>query len=428
MALNQMYRVLRSLGESGFPLDTGDPHGLPFEQFLESYRRHLEDSLSFNHYFGPGPTPDVVDGTRRLMTHFGLLSHEEAERFDVVVGAGTLHLYEMICRELIEQPGDAIAVPVPTYGLMIPQIEEAGGVPLLIPGRGRHRLVDLERAIEKYNQTGRVVGLLYINPNAYGYGYGAEEVEALARMCGRHDITLIEDLAFYPLAAQRARTPIVSALAKGCKAVTLMGFSKPFGLANARLSLALAPPALARTLIGRVQTSIGFVSRPLLQAFGEMLSGDFSEMDRFLYRNNQAYQLGRKVMLYGLEGETSTRLSAEEKRQCAELFPEAMRARGLSEWLDLAHDPEWGMFVIVDCSKLIARVAGVESAMDVFELLATKFGVRSIPGEVMGTHRPELRLSFSCELDLLVEALVTLYKGLREACREGAVLCGVGRP
>ncbi len=55
------------------------------------------------------------------------------DRDNTVVGHGSSQLYTLAMRHLIENKGDAIIVPVPTYGLFLPQIEKAGGTVIPVP-------------------------------------------------------------------------------------------------------------------------------------------------------------------------------------------------------------------------------------------------------------------------------------------------------
>lgn len=384
MRLEEFYAVLRECGPDAFSFDTGDGLGLPYAPFVEAYARHLlEDPAAFNRYYSKHTTPAVREGVLRLFAHYGLIKGSES--LDVVVGTGTLHVNDLICRELIERPGDAIAMPAPTYVLMIPQVEQAGGHPLLIPGQGKHSVEEIEAAIDGHD--GRVVGLIHINPNLYGVAYGEEEVEQLSEMCADRGIVLIEDLAFYPLGAKTERTPVASALGRRCRAISMLGLSKPFGLANARLGVAVTDEEFAERLIRRVETTIGFVPRPPQLALGEMLGGDLNLLDQFLEEKSRSYMAHRNVMLAGI--------------------------KELSDWLEVVHEPEWGMFCMTDCSGMVERIEGINDGFDAFKFLARKCGVRSVPMELFGIDRPELRLSYSCDLDQLEAGLAAMKRALK---------------
>ncbi len=384
MRLEEFYSVLRECGPDAFPFDTGDALGLPYAPFVEAYARHLsEDLASFNRYYSKQTTPAVRAGVLRLFAHYGLI--KEGGSLDVVVGTGTLHVNDLICRELIERPGDAIAMPTPTYSIMIPQVEQAGGHPLLIPGRGKHSMEEIEAVIDGYE--GRVVGLVHINPNLYGAAYGEEEVEELSELCADRGIVLIEDLAFFPLGAKQGRAPLASALGRRCRVVSMLGLSKPFGLANARLGIAVTDEELAERLVRRVETTIGFVPRSPQLALGEMLGGDLDLLDQFLEEKNRGYMAHRNVMLAGI--------------------------RELSDWLEVVHEPEWGMFCMTDCSGMVERIEGVNDGFDAFEFLVRKCAVRSVPMELFGIDRPELRLSYSCDLEQLEGGLAAMKKALK---------------
>jgi aspartate/methionine/tyrosine aminotransferase len=506
--------------EGGLPmggnLDTGDAHGEAFPPFTRALSQHFSDRVEIKKYYGPEALSEVKRGVKSLGRMLGLAPAEVLEQHNVVVGAGTVNLYDVACRQLIRRRRDAFLLPTPTYGFFIPQIRRTGGVPLFLAGQESYRLSsdEIAHAADQYNAArlkewrlewkglltvfshelslrynvdpieisdvclrqdlraltdpeeidrriaealhsfglgedvlnhpdltpptpSRVVGLLHINPNVCGYAYGEDEVRGIANVCAQRGITIVEDLAYYPIQCTVNPKEISSVMNQTCPALVLMGISKPFAVANMRLGVGLAKEPIASRLMRRVENSIGFVSRPLQLALADMLLAGDEALECFLEKGNSesdgGYQRKLKLIYFGLEGWSSQRLSTKDKEMSEAVFREEIFqfhdgpiAReffevGLSPWLEPVFDPDWGLFVIVDCQRAIRRFSGsrlpIRSSFDVFALLAFFCGVRSIPGETMGLEKNGaehqlLRLSFSCATSVLVKALYVAWVGL----------------
>lgn len=135
-------------------LDTGDAHGEPFPPFMNSLFKNLTDSVEISRYYGPA----VKDRLKAAVTSFLLgnqvLKNGPKSQPDYVIGSGTVHLYDLICMELIKRKGDTIIIPTPTYGFFIPQVYRAGGRPLFFETdkKGMIHPSKLDATIFEYNQ------------------------------------------------------------------------------------------------------------------------------------------------------------------------------------------------------------------------------------------------------------------------------------
>ncbi|MEV0232228.1 aminotransferase class I/II-fold pyridoxal phosphate-dependent enzyme [Nonomuraea sp. NPDC050786] len=101
----------------------------PFRLAVEAESR----SGRFSLYRTPEPLGCVSDAIRHYLLHAGLVSETASAGLDVALGPGSVHLYDVLCRFLVEVPGDAIVVPDFSYGFFLPQIGMAGGDAIAVP-------------------------------------------------------------------------------------------------------------------------------------------------------------------------------------------------------------------------------------------------------------------------------------------------------
>ena len=120
-------------------LDTGNAPMAPFEPFVAGVLGEAADRERYRRYRSPRPIPELEAATRDFVVRQGLVPAETAERLAVVVGNGTVHLYDVLCRQLLRRPGDVVLMPRVTYGWFLPQVHRARGRVHLLPldGAGR---------------------------------------------------------------------------------------------------------------------------------------------------------------------------------------------------------------------------------------------------------------------------------------------------
>lgn len=133
--------------------DTGDAHGLPFSGFSDELRRILHNEDEYRKYYGPQVENDIKISIKKFLAERGVVEENVVENLGFSIGAGTVNLYDVICRKIIKRKGDVIILPVPTYGFFIPQIFRSFGQPLYIFTK-KGEVIDfnkLEKTIEQKN-------------------------------------------------------------------------------------------------------------------------------------------------------------------------------------------------------------------------------------------------------------------------------------
>jgi len=539
--------------------DTGDAGADPFPEFIFSIKKQVENVSEYKKYYGPQAKNELKIAIKEFLCDQNLISAEIADNFDVVLGCGSVNIYDAICRKIIKRKDDAIIIPAPTYGFFIPQIYRMKGEVIFIIGEegGKVSPLEVHKNIQEYNvrqhliwkslleehfriylshltsklcqkfildkkqfsimkeqilaskdifetdrivsifvqsnllgknarlikrifensdllppSPSRVVGFLHINPSIYGAAYTQDDINALTNIFEEMRVTVIEDLAYFPVKSQKAEN-LASFLPKDCETISLLGISKPFALAGFRIGIAVTKSLLAEDLMRRIENIIGFTPMSIQKAVIDMLSTKKADIKYYFDQNNfsaRGYAFKRKIMIFGLEGRRSKCLSYEDKITCEsvyraeiknlfqkkrqqgielfdkdyllksgvdinslsqndnisryeQLIVEDFLERGVSEWFDLSFDPIWGFFSIVNCEKLIScsPIVGINlnNSFDVFAFLAFFFGFRTIPSETMGIENPrigqhKLRCTYSSKIETIVSGLFTIFVGINQ--------------
>lgn len=182
-----------------------------FERMSGLARQH--DAVNLGQGFPDGPEPaDFLDAAARALRERGNqyppsrglpeLSNTAAafyNRFDrLALTAGNVEVTsgatEAIAAALMTAitPGDEVIIIEPAYDAYRPLIERAGGVVramALAPPAWRLTAEALEAVV-----TPRTRVLVFNNPlNLAGRAFDAEEVEAVAFVCRRHDLIAVSD-------------------------------------------------------------------------------------------------------------------------------------------------------------------------------------------------------------------------------------------
>jgi 2-aminoadipate transaminase len=285
-----------------------------------------------------------------------LLQGVRPELDELIVTSGGMECIALACQSLVD-PGDTVAVEAPTYLGAIMAFDryeaEIAGIPIDEEGL----LVD---AFEERLEGGLRPKFLYVIPeyqNPTGRTLPLERREALVELCRRHDVLILEDVAYRELSFDGSALPSLWSLAP--ELVVQAGtFSKTF-CPGVRLGWAAGPRDVIAQLAAAKQTT-----------------------------DQCAGGLGQKMVeAYGRAGHFERQIPAAR-----ELYASHWRAldRGLR-----AHMPDsctWskplgGFFSWITLPERVDTVA--------LRPLALEAGVAYVPGAPFGGAANELRVSFS---------------------------------
>jgi aminotransferase len=176
---------------------------------------------------------------RFLETRWTLRFDPEAE---LVITCGASEAIMASLMALLS-PGDTVVVPEPIYENYLPGIRLAGARPAILrvdPFTGQWDPARLDQALR-----GARVMVLNTPTNPTGKVWTREELEEVARLVVRHDVVLVTDET-YAFITEPESTHIPPATIRGLaeRTVTIVSFSKTYGVTGWRVGYAAAPAPL----------------------------------------------------------------------------------------------------------------------------------------------------------------------------------------
>lgn len=239
-----------------------------------------KDVISFGTGEPDFPTPDLIsyagiraicDGQTKYTPAAGTVSLRNAicervkEDYDldydqtqVVVASGAKHVVYLTLAVLVD-PGDEVILPAPYWTSYLEMIRLFNGIPVVVSaGEDQGFKItaeQLEAAI-----TPKTKAILLNNPsNPTGAIYTREELEALTKVCVKHDLYIIADEIYDKLVYDGASFTSIPTLGADVKEHTILinGVSKTYAMTGWRVGYALAEKPIAKAMSSYVSHSTG---------------------------------------------------------------------------------------------------------------------------------------------------------------------------
>jgi 2-aminoadipate transaminase len=203
-----------------------------------------------------------------------LLDRQESEQgrrpdlAELIVTSGGMECIALTCAALLD-PGDAVVVEAPTYLGALMAFAGAEAEVAAMPMDEDGLVVD---ALAERLAAGLRPKFVYTIPefqNPTGRTLSLERRRALVELCRRHDVLILEDVAYRELAFDGTSLPSLWSLAPDVVLQTGT-FSKVF-FPGVRLGWAVGPRAVVAELAAAKQTSdqcAGGLGQRLLEAYG----------------------------------------------------------------------------------------------------------------------------------------------------------------
>ena len=201
--------------------------------------------------------------------HYGRLQGLELTPDNVLVTSGASEALSASLMALIA-PGDEVVLIQPMYDVYLPMVRQAGGVPRFVrlePPAWRLDEAALEAAI-----TSRTRLLVLNNPlNPAARVFDAQELDAVARVCVRHNLIAICDEVWEHVVFDgRAHISLIGLPDMAERTVKIGSAGKIFSMTGWKVGFACAAPALIRA-VSKAHQYLAFTTPPNLQtgvAFG----------------------------------------------------------------------------------------------------------------------------------------------------------------
>jgi aspartate aminotransferase len=375
LALSARARELRAKGEKVVSFAAGEPD---FDTPVHIQEAAIEAIRGGHHrYTDVGGVPALRAAIAEKLHKDNGVRYAPKE---IVVANGAKHAIWNALFTLLE-PGDEVLVPVP-YWVTFPEIVRlAGGVPVFVaPAAGRTKVTaeELDRAA-----TPRSRVLILNSPNnPSGAVYGLEEIQAIAALAERRDLTILSDEIYEQLVYGTARHVSVASVSEDARQRTVLvnGVSKTWAMTGWRIGYSAAPAEIAEAmerLQGQSTSNPAAVSQ---QAALRALTGDRKPADEMKER----FAARRDFLVRGIGAMRGVRL-----------IP-----------------PEGAFYVFPDFSERIrAARNGVTDSAQLCDYLIDEAKVVCVPGSAFGMEG-HVRISYAVSDKDLEEGLSRIVDAL----------------
>lgn len=178
--------------------------------------------------------------------HFGVQYEPLSE---VLVSVGVSEAIDLALRAILN-PGDEVLYHEPCYVSYGPSVVLSRGVARPIPTRAADHFVLRAEALERAVTPRSKVLMLNFPNNPTGATMPAEELERIAAVCIRHDLTVLSDEIYSELTYDGAPRPSMAALpGMRERTVLLHGVSKAYAMTGWRIGFACAPQPVIEAMM-----------------------------------------------------------------------------------------------------------------------------------------------------------------------------------
>ncbi len=378
MAIDSLYKQMKAEGQNVIGFAAGEPDFPTPDHIKQAAFQAIQDN--FTRYTPASGTLELkAAACARIKADCGV----EYTPDQVVVSSGAKHVLYLALRALID-PGDEVILPTPAWVSYYELIRMVGGVPVTVPTTEGEAFKlspeKLEAAV-----TPRTKALILNNPsNPTGMVYDADQLNALTRVCIKHDLYIISDEIYSNLVYDGKPFTSVASLGGDIKERTILinGVSKSYAMTGWRIGYAMARPDIARIMSNYVSHS---TSSPCAVSQKAALAGLTAPQDK-VYEMREAFEARRNYMV--------ERMNAIEGVSCIK--------------------PEGAFYVMMNIEKLLGRTIDgvtIRSGND-FATAFLKGGlVAVVPGE--GFEAPGfVRWSYAASMENIQEGLDRLERFL----------------
>lgn len=356
-------------------LESGDPSFDIPAHVREAIEKALRDGLT--HYTAGAGIPPLRQAIARKLQRDNRIPVEGPER--VLVTNGAMHALYIAFRALVEQPGDEVIVPDPTWTETADNVVLAGGKAVrcrLDPARGWSLVPERIAALV----TPRTKAVVLNTPhNPTGAVLDRATLEGILAVAERHDLWVVSDEAYEHVLFDGREHLSIGALPGGEKRViSIYSMSKSYAMSGLRVGyLAVNDDLLIERMAKLLRCTINGV--------------------------NSATQYGAVAALDGPQ-ECTREMAAVYQRRRDTLMAGLRRLRHLEPY-----EPQGAFYVWAKIADSWPGHQGRRDGWAMTHELIDKGGIGSAPGEVFGpAGTGYLRFAFSCPTEMIERAAAVL--------------------
>lgn len=303
----------------------------------------------------------------------------------VIATSGAKHAVYIALRALVN-PGDEVILPAPFWVSYYELIKMVGGTPVVVTAtEAEHFKLTPEKLAAAV--TPKTKALILNNPsNPTGMMYNREELQAIADVCVKNEIYVVDDEIYYGLVYDGAKFVSLPSLGPGIKDLCILinGVSKSYAMTGWRIGYACANDTIAKVMANYLSHSTGSPSAISQKASIAALSAPQDEVERM----RQAFEERRNYIV--------ERMNSIPGVSCIK--------------------PEGAFYVMMNLEQILGKTlhgVQIRTADDFADLFLKKGLVAVVPGT--GFSAPSfVRWSYATSMDNIKEGLNRLEKFLAE--------------
>ena len=380
MAIDSLFKQMKAEGVDVIGFGAGEPDFNTPDEIKAAGAAAIEQN--FTRYTPAAGTVELRQAVcDRMKADCGLIYKPS----QIVAASGAKHAVYLALRALVN-PGDEVILPAPYWVSYIELIQMMGGVPVVVTAtEEEHFKLTAEKLAAAI--TPKTKALILNNPsNPTGMMYGREELQAIAGLCVKNEIYVVDDEIYYGLVYDGREFVSLASLGEEIQDLTVLvnGVSKSYAMTGWRIGYACANDRIAKIMANYVSHSTGSPCAISQKASVEALTGSQAKIETM----RQAFEARRNAMVEGM--------NAIPGMSCLK--------------------PEGAFYVMMNLKDILGRTlhgVKIESAEDFAALFLKKGLVAVVPGTSFGAPG-FVRWSYACSMDNIKEGLARLSKFLTE--------------
>ena len=380
MAIDSMFKQMKADGIDVIGFGAGEPDFNTPDDIKAAGIAAIENN--FTRYTPAAGTVELRQAIcDRMKADCGL----EYQPSQVVATSGAKHAVYLALRALVN-PGDEVILPAPYWVSYYELIKMVGGTPVVVTATEAEHFKltpeKLEAAV-----TPKTKALILNNPsNPTGMVYSREELQALADVCVRNDLYVVDDEIYYGLLYDGRTFTSLASLGEEIKerSIIINGVSKSYAMTGWRIGYACASAPVTKVMANYVSHSTGSPCSISQKAAMTALAGSQEETERM----RQAFEERRNYIV--------EHMNAIPGVSCLK--------------------PEGAFYVMMNVEQLIGRTlhgAEIKDADDFADAFLKHGLVAVVPCTGFGAPT-FVRWSYATSMDNIKEGLKRLEKFLAE--------------
>ncbi|MEH6941590.1 pyridoxal phosphate-dependent aminotransferase [Bacillus sp. JJ722] len=296
---------------------------------------------------------------------------------EIIVGSGAKHALYTLFQAILDE-GDEVIIPIPYWVSYPEQVKLADGVPVYLEGKEENSYKITPESLEQAITSKTKAVIINSPSNPTGMVYSREELEALGKVCLKHNILIVSDEIYEKLLYGNAEHVSIAQISPELKENTIIinGVSKSHSMTGWRIGYAVGNEVVIKAMTNLASHS---TSNPTTTA---------------QYGAIAAYEGSQEPV--------------EEMRQAFEerlniIYDQLVAIPGVK-----CIKPQ-GAFYLFPNVKEAAELSGFDHVDDFVKALLEEALVAVIPGSGFGAP-DNIRLSYATSLDLLEAAVARISK------------------